>query len=269
MRILVLNPFGAETLEREHCLTIARPDAEVEFDSIKDVYPLNYVQYRYFRHLCAEGTINRIVRAEREGFDAVVVACMYDPGLIEARELVDIPVVGAFESSAHYACMLGAKYAYITVEPNVVPTVYEMARFYGVSEKLATVKQIGIPASKLYSEITPPEVVLDRTFAVVRECVAEGAEVILLGCTLIGVMLTEKYADPHAALGVPIIDPLLVAFKTAEMMADLRSCANLPAISRVAGYAKPPLADLETVRRYYDRALDPIAPEIRISSPAG
>lgn len=251
MRILVLNPFGAETVEREHCLAVARPDTQVEFASLKDVYPLNYVQYRYFRHLCAEGTISRVVRAEQEGFDAVVIACMYDPGLIEARELVDIPVVGAFESSCHYVSMMGAKYGFITVEPNVVPVVWEMARFYGVSEKLASVRHIGIPASKLYSEITPPEVVLSKTFEVVKGCIDDGAEVILLGCTLIGVMLTDRHANPHDVLGVPIVDPLLVAFKTAEMMADLRKAAGLPAVSRVAGYAKPPLRDLNIVRDYY------------------
>jgi allantoin racemase len=254
MRILVLNPFGAETREREHCLAIANPDTEVEFDSIAEVYPLPYVQYRYFRHLCADATVDRIVRAEREGFDAVLIACMYDPGLVEARELVDIPVIGTFESSCHYAAMLGTTYGVITVEQNVVPVTWEMARFYGVSEKLRSVKHIGISASKLYSEITPPEVVLERTYAAVRECLDEGCESIILGCTLIGVMLTEHEKDPHSLLGAPVVDPLLPAFKTAEMMASLHVRAGLPAVSRVAGYAKPPAEHVAAVREYLGKA---------------
>jgi allantoin racemase len=259
MRILVLNPFGGETREREHCLAVARPDAVVEFDSIKDSYPLNYVQYRYFRHLCAGHAIDRIVAAEREGFDAVVIACMYDPGLIEARELVDIPLVGAFESSCHVAAMLGAAYAVITVEQNVVPVTWEMARLYGVSEKLVSVKHIGIPAGRIYEDVMPPEEILERTFSVVGECVADGAEVIVLGCTLISHLLTERYADPHAVLGVPVVDPLLVAYKTAEMMVDLRLKANLPAVSRLGGYARPPAGDVETVWSYYGKEFDAVS----------
>jgi len=251
MRILVLNPFGAETREREHCLAIANSDTEVEFDSISDVYPLPYVQYRYFRHLCADATIDRIVRAEEEGFDAVLIACMYDPGLIEARELVDIPVIGTFESSFHYAAMLGTSYGLITVEQNVVPITWEMARLYGVSEKLRSVNHIGISASRLYEDVTPAETVLERTFAVAQECVDEGCEAIILGCTLIGVMLTQHHEDPHSIFGVPIIDPLLPAFKTAEMMASLHLKAGLPAVSRAGGYARPPAEHVETVRRYY------------------
>lgn len=256
MRILVLNPFGAETREREHCLAIANSDTEVEFDSISETYPLPYVQYRYFRHLCADATVDRIVRAEEEGFDAVLIACMYDPGLIEARELVDIPVVGTFESSFHYAAMLGTSYGLITVEQNVVPITWEMARLYGVSEKLRSVKHIGISASRLYEDVTPAETVLERTFAAAEECVAEGCESIILGCTLIGVMLTQHHEDPHAVFGVPIIDPLLPAFKTAEMMAALHLKAGLPSVSRAGGYARPPAEHVEIVRRYYGKLAD-------------
>jgi allantoin racemase len=254
LRILVLNPFGAETRERDHCVAVAGSDTIVEFDSVKGSYPLNYVQYRYFRHLCADATIDRVVRAEEEGFDGVLISCMYDPGLIEARELVDIPVVGAFESSCHYAAMLGGSFGYITVEQNVVPVTWEMARQYGVSEKLRSVKHIGLSACNLYEDITPPDVVLDRTFEAVRQCVAEGCEAILLGCTLIGVMLTAEYENPHEALGVPVIDPLLPAFKTTEMLAELRLKAGIPAVSRAAAYARPPAEHVELVRSFYGKA---------------
>ena len=42
--------------------------------------------------------VRMIVGAAREGFDAVIVDCTADPGVAEARELVDIPVVGAGEA---------------------------------------------------------------------------------------------------------------------------------------------------------------------------
>jgi Asp/Glu/hydantoin racemase len=42
--------------------------------------------------------VKTIVDAANEGFDAVIVDCTADPGVFEARALVDIPVVGAGEA---------------------------------------------------------------------------------------------------------------------------------------------------------------------------
>lgn len=42
--------------------------------------------------------VQAIVAAAAEGFDAVIVDCTADPGVVAARELVRIPVVGAGEA---------------------------------------------------------------------------------------------------------------------------------------------------------------------------
>ena len=75
MKILVLNPFAGTAREFERCATVARPDTEIVFDTIADTYPLNYVTYIYYRHKCAEAVVERVVRAEQEGFDGVFISC--------------------------------------------------------------------------------------------------------------------------------------------------------------------------------------------------
>src|SRR6185295_11994488 len=42
--------------------------------------------------------VETIIGAAKEGFDAAIVDCTADPGVAEARQLVDIPVVGAGEA---------------------------------------------------------------------------------------------------------------------------------------------------------------------------
>lgn len=74
MKTLVLNPFAGEAKEVERCRTVARPDTEIVFDNIADVYPLNYVTYIYYRHRCADAVVDRVVRAQEEGFDGVFIA---------------------------------------------------------------------------------------------------------------------------------------------------------------------------------------------------
>ena len=55
------------------------------------------------------GGLETIKKAERDGYDAVVILCNGDPVVQEARELVDIPVIGPSNASLHIAAMLGFK----------------------------------------------------------------------------------------------------------------------------------------------------------------
>jgi len=48
-----------------------------------------------------------IVDAEKEGFDGVVIGCCSDPGLRDAKTLVDIPVTAPFEAVARIAPAIG------------------------------------------------------------------------------------------------------------------------------------------------------------------
>jgi allantoin racemase len=247
MRILVLNPFAGEAREFERCATVKRADTEIVFDTIAGQYPLNYVTYIYYRHKCAEAVVERIVRAEDEGFDAVFISCCYDPGLGEARELVDIPVASAFEAGAHYANAMSQRYSVIATEPKTAHCYRELAQLYGTDSKLASVRHIGLSARDSYAEITPPEVIVERTLRVARQCVEEdGAEAILMGCTLQSCPLTvagASSAGDDTRSGAPIIDPVLIGLKTAEFMVDLAR-AGLPTVSRYGTWQKPPLDEV-------------------------
>ena len=60
--------------------------------------------------------VQRMVEAEAEGVDAIMVACSGDPGVIEARTLVDIPVIGPMEAAIHLAAQFGKKIGVVTVQ---------------------------------------------------------------------------------------------------------------------------------------------------------
>ena len=54
------------------------------------------------------------MEAEKEGADAIVIACTDDPGLRVIRTLVDIPVIGEMESTLHLACMMGHRFGLVS-----------------------------------------------------------------------------------------------------------------------------------------------------------
>ena len=238
MKILVLNPFAGEAREFERCATVARPDTEITFDTIAGVYPLNYVTYIYYRHKCAEAVVERVIRAEDEGYDGVFISCCYDPGLWEARELVDIPVAAAFESAVHWANQISQRYSVISTEPKTSHCYRELADLYGTSAKLASVRPINVSAKVSYEEFTPSEVIVERTLEVARICVEQdGAEAIVMGCTLQSCPLTV--AGKNDAAGAPIIDPVLIGMKDIERMVDMQK-VGLPILSRYGTWQKPP-----------------------------
>ena len=110
MRILVVNPFGdTEFYGKENLARIARPDTQFDMVNIADMYPLRNNQWLYFRYMCTDGTLEKVMWAEQNGYDAVFISCNLDIGLYEARQLVDIPVTATLESAALTAHMMGGR----------------------------------------------------------------------------------------------------------------------------------------------------------------
>ena len=101
MKILVVNPFGdTEFYGRDNLAKIARPDTEFDVVDIGDMYTLRNNHWHYFRYMCTDGTLETVMKAEKQGYDAVFISCNLDIGLYEARQLVEIPVPATLESAA-------------------------------------------------------------------------------------------------------------------------------------------------------------------------
>ena len=112
MKILVINPFGdTEFYGEENLVRVARPDTEFDVVNIADSYPLRNNQWLYFRYHCTDGTLEKVVSAERDGYDAVFISCNLDIGLYEARQLVDIPVTATLESAGLTAPRMGSTFS--------------------------------------------------------------------------------------------------------------------------------------------------------------
>ncbi len=252
MRIFVLSPFGAnEPYGYENLAKVARDDVQFTFESLNEVFPLPYNTYRYNTMKCTDGAVERIIKAEQQGYDAAVISCMFDPGLFEARAVVDIPVTGTMESAGLVCMMMGQRFSVVNPDAVVNSVMRRLCDSYGFTARLASLRHIDIVANKLYPEETPTEEVLSRLERVGKQCVEDGAEVIIPGCTIIGALYSNGFKkDPVEVLGVPVLDPMIIAFKMAEMMVDLRLKAGYPAVSRVGMWKKQPADELGFLRSW-------------------
>ena len=153
MRILVVNPFGdTEFHGQENLARVARPDTEFNVVNIADVYPLRNNQWLYFRYVCTDGTLEKVMWAEKEGYDAVFISCSLDIGLYEARQLVDIPVTATLESAALVAHTMGASYSLVTVDYQNGKIQESLLKQYGLHDHFVSQRPFGIDANDLYPD---------------------------------------------------------------------------------------------------------------------
>ena len=114
-RILWINPgvpLGDLNREFQGILDREkRPDTMISVESTERG-PRD-LEYRYYEALVIPDTLHRVVRAEQEGYDAVVLGCFYDPGLEAAREIATLIVVGPGEASMFLAATLGHRFSIV------------------------------------------------------------------------------------------------------------------------------------------------------------
>lgn len=160
------------------------------------------------------GTLVEILRAEREGVDAVIIDCMGDPGLRAARELSGMLVAGPCQTVMHVASMLGHKFSVITVMRRLIPSFENTAALCGLSSKLASVRSVDIPVLELEADLaaTAKRLVEEGRRAVEED----GAEALIFGCTgLMGCAANLREGLLAEGIDVPVIDPIPTAISVA------------------------------------------------------
>ena len=221
MKIKIVTPIISEGFNPaaiKEFTVAARPDNHVENTFISSG-PAS-IESEFDEALAVPATLAAVKQAEEDGFDAVVINCMGDPGLKPAREIVRIPVLGPAESSMHLAAQLGQRFSVVTVLDSVVPALENLARIYGVDEKLASVRVVNIPVLELDADrARMVRALIDESTKAVE---LDGAAVIIFGCTgMAGVAREIQDALLARGLSVPVIDTAIYALKQAEVLVDL------------------------------------------------
>lgn len=192
MKICVIDPtISKEVFKvddvRERVKNYVRPDTEVDFVWI-DYGPAS-IECEYDKVLAAPFVVEKAKWAEKNGYDAVVISCMGDPGVQAAKEVLDIPVIGPGEATRQIAPILGEK----------------VARIYPTG--LSVLELVEDP-DKTYN------VLLDNAV----KTIADGAQVLILGCT----GLTGMRKRLKEKLEVPILEGELLALSLAQLFVDVR-----------------------------------------------
>ena len=216
IHVKLITPITMSGLRKSEHLDILTTDyLKVTAEQI-EIGP-NSIECEYEEAMSQPGTILKIIDAEKEGCDAVVIDCMGDPGLQGARECVSIPVIGPCETSMHYASMLGHKFSVLTVLERTIPLIENLSLLYGVSSKLASVTPVNIPVLELLNDLDfTYKKILKLAQKIVKE---DRADAILFGCmTMSFAGLDKKLEDK---IGIPVLNAGRVSLKIAESLVSM------------------------------------------------
>ena len=167
------------------------------------------IESAYDEALAAPYIIEEVVKAEREGFDAVSVDCAMDTVVRAAREAVSIPLTSAGEASYLIAMGLCNKFSVVTVLESTADAIKENLRKYGFEGRVASIRCADIPVLELQDQRKAFDAILKEAEIAIEH---EGAEAIVLGCTGMSSLTREL----QERLGVPVIDPAVASLKLAE-----------------------------------------------------
>ncbi len=208
---------------------VAREDTEVEVHHLK--HSAFLVQASYLEMMNNVWLIDGIIEAEKQGYDAAIIGCGNDPGLQQARQAVDIPVIAPTEAGMLLACTLGHKFGVITVMDELVPMCDRNIRYYGMECRATSpvrVYQLGDdPMQGLQDMFEDPEKINPQFEELCHACIADGAEVIIPACCGLSPATTLLDYKEVPDTGVPIIDITQAAVKMAEILVDLKRTVGL------------------------------------------
>jgi allantoin racemase len=167
--------------------------------------------------LAATGILDRVVKSEEEGADAVIIWGGHDPSLSAARHLVSIPVIGPGMASMHLACMLSETFALIVQLPHVIGLAERQIRDLGLWEKCTGVYPVNLPVLELRKPSS-----LTMIYDTVMEAISDGSDCICFGCMALNdhsETLQRKLEKESP--GVRVIHPGKAVIKLTELILDM------------------------------------------------
>ncbi len=227
MRLLLINANTTEAVTLL-CADVARRVAApgTEIVPLTGRFGAAIIESRAENAIAAHALLE-LVAEHRNDADAVLIAVSYDTGLLAARDIAGIPVLGITQASLSVACLLGSRIGLVTFG---TPGLYrELADGYGCGARIVGIEVIASDARAAYAD--PRKVEDDVAFAALKLVDAGADVVVLCGAALSGMAEAIERRVP-----APVLDGVTCGVPLCEMLARQKKSA--PALSLRAAESK-------------------------------
>lgn len=224
INILYLNPAGYSSdnqMFADMAKTYKYPATAVDIVSFNPatVPPkMTDLEFRSYEALIIGDTVKAARQAAKDGYDAMVIGCFYDPALLDAREISgDTIVVAPCQASISQALTIANNFSIIIGEDKWSDQMRDTVYQYGYRDKLASFESVGLRVEDF--QVDPERTASLMKHAGRRAYVEHQAESIILGCTMemnFYRELQQFLSEEAGGLNVPVIDCAIASLKAAE-----------------------------------------------------
>jgi allantoin racemase len=205
---------------------IARPGTEVELGFLDRT--AEAMKYAAVMMLNGAIVVEDIRARAAAGADAVLLAATGEPGLLEARGAVDIPVVGSVEAGLAMSQFLGTRVGVITINGPYTQIIARNLHRYQQTARLVgpdPVRSFDLSWDMVAETLAgSPERLVAAFLPVMEGLVRDGADVIVGGGQIFGALLDHVGYEPGP---VPFVDGAAAGLKTLEALVDLQHSVGL------------------------------------------
>lgn len=210
---------------RAHLDAIVSPGTTVDVktlpaDTYPDRTPFGLVGHHSAQVLFSGHFAQSAVRAEREGYDAWVIAAGQDPGLRDARHLAAIPTLGYGESAFFLSAMTGQRFGLLGFMPPLEEPIRANIRRYGLDSSLSGYEVVPGGWDSVHRALEGDfDSFVELYSAAAGRAARAGAEVIVPAEGIPNEILW--HLGIHELHGLPVVDPAGLAVKLAETLVRL------------------------------------------------
>ena len=222
MRLLLVNPNTTASMTAAifaSAAAVARAGTVVEAVNPTEGPPS--IESDDDERRCIPGLLAELTtasaRPQENRPDAYVVACFGDPGLEEARDILDGPVLGIAQAAMHAAALAAGTFSVVTSMSATVPRAWQLTKAYTPAQ-CRGVYACDIPVLRIDADPATIDPIAELCAHALEH---DRSKSIVLGCAAMA-----RFAEPLAVrLGVPVIDGVVAATLLAEAL------TALPAVS--------------------------------------
>ena len=223
MKIQMLLPFIIDPNNLNFLRGFVPPDVD-----IVGLTKGRITETRVDAALTLKEELEAIVKAEKDGYDAVVMGCALDPGVVEAREMVKIPVLGCFQTTLHLAGILGNRLCVI------VPSGRYGIRMQSRNAKNFGFDNVSFRSITFYAQQSLEQAYQYKKTGKINEAVEilinvsvraiedDDADVLALGCNALAWAVEPAKAElSKRGYDIPFIIPIPATIEVARAMVTL------------------------------------------------
>jgi Asp/Glu/hydantoin racemase len=177
------------------------------------------------------------VKAEKEGYDGMMITHFQDAALAEVKSVAKMPVLGLGETTLFHALTLGRRIGLVTINPTFIPWHEDQVVRYRIQDRVVGVRAVNAQVGDYIDAFASNASFKKLKPKWDKECRAlldAGADVIVPAGGLPMMLFSGTFE------GAPVVNGVTLLAKSTEMAIKLREKAGMFTVSRRSNYVHPP-----------------------------